>query len=671
MNANPSPSPWAGPFGGVPPLDHADPAALARTVRAAMQRHHHEIQALATSSEPATFDNTIAVLELVNLEFELQTAPYWVHISTRATPELQQVERELAPEVAAMETAVIQNQALFDRICAVVDGPEPLSPADRRVAERIQRDFVLAGAAVAESDRPRAAQIHHELAELYTQFAQNVLADEQRITLVDDPAELDGLSASFRAAAAATATERGHAGKWAILNTRSAVETCLTEGRHRGLRERVWRAFTQRGDNGDSADNSQNITRILALRRERAALLGFESHAHLALSDQMARHPNAARALLDQVAGPAIARAREELADQARIAGHEIAPWDTRFYQEQVRRERYALDDAELKPYFVLDRLRQGMFWAAGELYGLSFREVDGLPVPHSTIRVFEVLRGQEHVALWYFDPYARPGKRSGAWMSSYRQQCRKPIVQTPIVVNVCNFIGGANGEPTLLSYDEARTLFHEFGHALHGMLSNVDWPRHSGTSVARDFVEFPSQINERWLDARELLRRFATHVETGAPIPDELLDRLHASRAFNMGFQTSEYVASALLDLELHLHPGPVDDVAAVERAVAAELELPSAIPARHRAQHFLHIFASEGYASMYYCYLWADALVADAAEAFDEAGSIFDPTTAQRLHDTILAVGGTVDAEQAFRDFRGRDPKVEPLLRYRGFAA
>ena len=671
MNAAPEATAWTGPFGGLPPLDTTDAAALEATFLAALQARRAAFRAVGAHPDAPTFEDTIAPLEASSVAFHEATVPLWVHLSTGSTPALREVERRIMPLLAALDDEMVQDEALFARIDAVAADPGALDDEQRRLVTRLHHDFRHAGAGLAPDRKARLAALNQELASLYTAFSQAVLADEQRFLTLQDEAELAGLPASFRAAAAAAAAERGLENAWILVNTRSAVELFLTLSERRDLRERVWRAFVQRGDNGDEHDTNGTIARILAARRERANLLGFATHAHWATSDQMAKSPNAARGLLTRVAGPAITQANAELAALAEVAGHPIAPWDVRFYQEAVRRTRYDLDDAEVKPYFQLHNLRDALFFVAGRLYGLTFERVDEAPLPHGDVQVFEV-RGADgaHVGLWYFDPFARPGKRSGAWMMSYRLQCEAPTPRSAVVVNVCNFVKGAGDAPTLLSWSDARTLFHEFGHALHGLLSRVTWPSLSGTSVARDFVEFPSQLHEHFLRSPDLLRRFATHAETGAPIPDAMIARLEESRAFGQGIATAEYVASALIDLDLHLAAAPVTDIAAFERALLADLGQPEAIPPRHRPTHFLHIFAGDGYAAMYYAYLWADLLVADAAEAFVEAGDWFDADTGRRLHDTILSIGGTVDEATAFRAFRGRDPDDQALLRDRGFA-
>jgi peptidyl-dipeptidase Dcp len=448
----------------------------------------------------------------------------------------------------------------------------------------------------------------------------------------------------------------------------------LTYSEDRALRKTVWQAFTQRGDHAGEHDNKPLIRRILALRAERATLLGFKTHAHWALDDRMAGSPEAAMDLMMRVWPAAVERVEEEVADQEALAKAEgapidIAPWDYRYYQEKVRKQRYDLDENEVKPYLQLEKLREGMFWMAGELYGLQFAPLEQVGGPHPDVRVWTVSNAEGHVGLWYFDPYARTGKRSGAWMDAFRSQESFRGTVSPIVANTSNFVKGAPGEPVLISWDDASTLFHEFGHALHGLLSQVRYPGMAGTNVAQDYVEFPSQLHEHWLETPELLSRFATHVETGEVIPDSLLKRIRAAATFNQGFATTEYLASALIDMKLHLAGAADIDPAAFEDQTLLALGMPSELVMRHRTPQFGHVFAGAGYAAGYYSYLWSDTLTADTAEAFEEAGSMYDADVAQRLVEHVLSAGGTVDEAIAYRAFRGRDVHTDALLRKRGF--
>ena len=669
-------APWKGPYGGVPPFDQVQVADFAPAIRAAMKAQQAEIDAITSNRKKATFDNTIAAYENSGRALNRIFNVYGVWNSTMSSPEVRAIETELAPEMAAYFDSITQNGALFARIAAVAGNDKAmakLTPEQRRLTTELHRGFVRQGAALDATAKARLGAINQELAGDYTAFGQNLLADEETFTTITDPARLAGVSDGVKAAMKAAAEAQGVEG-WIVVNTRSSVDPFLTQAEDRALREVVWRAFTNRGDNGDAHDNNALITKILALRAERAKLLGFETHAHWSVDDAMAGTPDKTIALMEAVWTPAVARVKEEVADMQAMAdslGHgiTIAPWDYHHYQEKVRKERYDLDAAEVRPYMQLDNLREGMFWMAQRLYGLTFRPIDGVPVNHPDVAVWEVVNDAgEHVGLWYFDPYARTGKRSGAWMNAYRSQERFGSA-TPIVSNNSNFVKGAPGEPVLISWDDASTLFHEFGHALHGLLSDVTYPTLAGTNVARDYVEFPSQLHEHWLGTPELLARFALHVETGAPIPAELVAKIEKAATFNQGFGTVEYLASALIDMKLHLAGATPIDPDAFERETLAALGMPEELVMRHRTPQFAHVFSGDGYAAGYYSYLWADTLTADAAEAFKEAGSMWDRATADRLVKHVLSVGNTVDAADGWRAFRGREVDVGALMRDRGF--
>ena len=682
--ANPLLAPWTGPHGGVPPFDRVAVADIAPALEAAMAEQLAEIERIAADPAPPTFENTIAALERTGRTLDRVGAVYGVWSSAMSGPEFQAVEREMAPRLAAFADRITQHVALFRRVQAVHAGPElpRLSAEARRLVWRLHADFVRAGARLEPAAKARLSAINQRLAALYTTFAQHVLHDETEQALVlREPGELAGLPASLRAALAEAARARGIDGAWAVANTRSAMDPFLTHSTRRDLRERAWRLFVGRGDAG-ATDNAPVAAEILRLRAERARLLGHATHAHWRLEDAMAGAPERALALLEAVWPAAVARVREEVADMQALADREadalgverqpIAPWDYRFWAEQVRLARYDLDDAQVKPYLQLERLREGMFWVAGELFGLDFRPVDDVPVYHPDVRVWAVAEreGGRHVGLWYFDPFARAGKRSGAWMNAYRAQERLDAPVPTIVSNNANFVAGAAGEPVLVSWDDARTLFHEFGHALHGLLSDVTYPTLSGTRVPRDYVEFPSQLLEHWLETPEVLRRFAVHHETGQPIPRELVARLARAATFNQGFATVEYLASALVDLRLHLADERGLDPRALEEATLAALGMPAEVGMRHRTPHFLHVFSGDGYSAAYYSYLWADVLTADAAEAFAAApGGMYDRTLAERLRAHVFTRGNTLDPAEGYRAFRGRDPEVGALMRKRGF--
>ncbi len=687
MTADPLQAPWTGPHGGYPPFDRIKAADVEPALRRAMDAYRAELAAIASRKDAATFDNTFGALEDAGRAFSRASIVFGIFTSTMSDASMQEVEQRLSPILASFDDEITQNEALFARLKAVHDGlaTAHLEPDQQRLVEVYYRSFSRRGAALGKSQKARLREINQRLASLYTKFSQNELADEEHYTLaLSTEGDLAGLPESQRAAAhaaaAARAKEEGEKGVkakvgWLITNTRSSIEPFLTYSTRRDLREKAWRMWVSRGDNAGAHDNKPVITEILSLRAERARLLGHASHAAWIIDDNMARTPEAARALMMKVWKAASARAREEVADMQRVAdaekaGHKIEPWDYRFYAEKVRKARYDLDENEVKAYFQLDKLREAMFWAAGQLYGLVFTRLTDVPVYQPDVTVYEVTREGQHVGLWYFDPYARAGKRSGAWMNEYRTQERFKGVIAPIVSNNSNFVKGKPGEPVLISWDDARTLFHEFGHALHGLLSSVRYPALAGTSVKRDFVEFPSQLNEHWLRTPEILGRFALHYRTGKPIPAELVAKIDRARHFNEGFRTVEYLAAAIYDLEIHTTPAdrPIDP-AEFERRVLKQIDCPHEIVMRHRPTQFGHIFSGDGYSAGYYAYLWADTLTADAAEAFSAARSFYDRPTAKRLHDAIMSVGNSIPPERAFKQFRGRDVDTDALMRDRGF--
>jgi peptidyl-dipeptidase Dcp len=682
--ANPLTAPWTGPYGGVPPFDRVKVEDFAPALEAAMADELANVEQIANDPSPPTFDNTIAALERSSRMSDRVQTVFWIYTSTMNDKAVQAVEREMAPKLAAHSDRIVQNAKLYARIAAVYEarGKSGLTPEQQRLAWLYYTNFTRAGAKLDADAKAKLSELNQQLANLYTQFSQDILAEENdRFLVLDTEADLAGLPDSVRAAAAAAAESRGQKGKWAILNTRSSVEPFLEYSTRRDLREKVWRTFVMRGDNRDAHDTNATIAEILKLRAQRAKLLGYPTHAHWRLENTMAKTPERAMQLMEAVWPAAVARVKEEVADQQAIADAEAAaggakitiePWDYRYYQEKVRAAKYDLDANEVKQYLQLDKLRDGMFYVAERLFGLKFVALPAgkVPVYHPDVRVWEVtdLEGQ-HVGLWYFDPYARPGKRSGAWMNAYRNQERfeKPI--TTIVSNNSNFVKGAPGEPILISWDDATTLFHEFGHALHGLSSNVTYPSLSGTNVPRDYVEFPSQLLERWLSTPEVLNRYALHYRTGKPIPAELVEKIRKADTFNQGFATVEYLSSALVDMKLHLEGDKPIDPRAFEKDTLAALGMPREIVMRHRTPQFQHVFAGDGYSAGYYSYLWSDTLAADAYEAFTEADGPWDPQVAQRLRDHVFSVGNTVDPADAYRAFRGRDPGIGALMRKRGF--
>ena len=675
---NPLLAPWTGPHGGVPPFDRVRVADFVPATEAAMAAEQAEIDAIAANPEPPTFANTIEALERAGDAKTRVDTLRGIWSGALSTPEMRAVDKALAPKLAAHDDAIMQNAALFARIEAVYEARETagLTPEQQRLAWLHWNRFVRAGARLTPQAKARVAAINQELAGHYTSFNQNLLADETDYVLyLRLESELKGLPDDVRDAAAAAAEARGHKGEFAILNTRSSIDPFLTYSARRDLREKVWRSFYNRGDNGDAHDNNAIIRKILKLRVERANLLGYPTHAHWRLENAMARTPDNAMALMMRVWPSAVARVHEEVAEMQAIADREkagvrIEPWDYRFSAEQVRAARYNLDMNEVKAYLQLDKLREGMFWASGQIYGFTYHPVTDLPVAHPDIRVWEVRAADgDHVGLWYFDPYARPGKRSGAWMNAYRAQERFRGKITTIVSNNANFVKGAPGEPVLISWDDATTMFHEFGHALHGLNSDVTYPSLSGTAVARDYVEFPSQVNEEWLATPEVLNRFALHHRTGKPMPAALAAKIQTAHTFRQGFDVTEYLSSALIDMKLHLAGAADIDPDAFERDELKKLGMPRELPMRHRTPQFQHVFASDGYSAGYYSYLWSEVLAHDAYEAFTEAGGPYDKAVAKRLHDTVMSIGNTVDPAVAYRNFRGRDPDVKAYLRDKGF--
>ncbi len=670
--------PWSGPYGGVPPWHLVRPDDFIAAFDAAIESANKDLDAIANSSKPASFENTIVAMESAGAELERLNAMFGVHSSNLNVGAIPDIERNISPKLAAHADQITQNEKLFARIETVYGSDElkRLSPSQKRLVEEQYKSFVRTGAKLNKADKAKLSQINKRLASLFTDFSQNVLEDEKGyVTWIEDKKQLAGLPESIVGAMATASTQRGKPGQWAITNTRSSMDPFLTYADDRGLRKTVWTNYYSRGDNGDSHDNNTFISEILKLRAARAKLLGYKTHAHWRLERTMAKKPEATMELMLRVWPKAVARVREEVAEMQAIADEEnagitIKPWDYRYYAEKVRKAKYDLDFNEVKPYMQLEKLREGMMWAAGELYGFQFKQVTNLPVFHPDVRVWEVTDAKgKHVGLWYLDPYAREGKRSGAWMTAYRPQENNGKAITPIVSNNSNFLKGAPGEPVLISWDDADTLFHEFGHALHGLCSNVVYRSQAGTAVARDYVEFPSQLNEHWLETPEILNRFAVHYKTGKPLPAELLKKIEKASTFNQGFATVEYLASALVDMKLHLSEQENIDPDAFERKTLKELGMPNEIVMRHRTPHFQHIFAGDSYSAGYYSYLWSDTLTADAAEVFKEKGSFYDKEVAKRLYDNIMSVGDTIDPADGFRAFRGRDVDTNALFRKRGF--
>jgi peptidyl-dipeptidase Dcp len=676
---NPLLEAWSG-SAATPPFAAIRPAHFKPAFETAMAAQLAEIEAIAGETAPPSFANTIAALERSGRALSQVSAVFSCLAGAHTNEDIQALEREMSPRLAAHRNRIQLHPGLYARIKALWDrcGELGLSPEEARVLERYEVTFRRAGAGLNAADKARVAAIGERLASLGTAFSQNVLADEQSYALVLETADdLAGLSAAQVTAAKEAAQERGHAGKYAITLVRSSVEPFLTSSTRRDLREKAYLAWIARGDGGGATDNKAIIAETVRLRAERARLLGYSNFARYRLDDAMAKTPEAVRALLERVWTPARARAmadRDALQELAQAEGGNfaLAPWDWRFYAEKLRKARFDVDQAEIAPYLSLDNMIAAAFDTAGRLFGLAFHEQHDVPVWHPDVRVWEV-RGTDgrHVGLFFGDYFARSSKRGGAWMTTLRVQEKLSGDIRPLVVNVMNFAKAGGGAPTLLSFDDARTLFHEFGHGLHGLLSDVTYPVIACTRVATDFVELPSQLYEHWLEEPAVLRRFARHYETSAPMPEDLIERALAARRFNQGFATVEYLASALVDLESHLLEGADGfDPAAFEADVLKKIGMPGEIAMRHRSPHFQHVFSGGGYAAGYYSYMWSEVLDADAFEAFKESGDVFDPATAARLRDDILAAGGSRDPADAYTAFRGRLPTPDALLRKRGFA-
>ncbi len=675
-NANPLLEPWTEPF-EAPPFDRIEPAHFRAAFDATLKDARREIDAVAADPSAPTFANTIEALERTGRSLDRVARVFFNLAGAATNDELQAIEREIAPVLSRLHSATYMNEALFKRVDALKADEDQLglSAEQARVLERYHLEFTRAGSGLAPEPKARLTAIGERLARLAAEFGQNVLADEKAWLMLLDEEDLEGLPDFYRASAARIAAERGHPERFAVTLSRSSIEPFLQLSARRDLREAAFRAWTGRGESGGATDNRAIAAEMVSLRAERARLLGYESYAHYRLADTMAKTPRAALDLLESVWAPGVSSALKEEEALQEIAASEggnfkVAPWDWRYLAEKRRKAEFDFDEGELKPYLQLDRMIEAAFYAASRLFGLGFQERFDLKLYDADVRAWTVSgRDGKPIALFIGDYFARPSKRSGAWMSNFRGQRKLDGPQLPIVVNVMNFAKGAEGEASLLSLADARTLFHEFGHALHGMLSDMTYPLISGTHVAGDFVEFPSQLYEHWIKEPEMLRRFALHYKTDEPMPEALIAKLLKARRFNQGWATVEYTASALVDLKLHLDPSPGDvDVVAFERQELARIGMPDAIAMRHRTPHFQHIF-SGGYSAAYYSYLWSEVLDADGFEAFEEAGDIFDPAVAQRLHDFVYAAGGSRDYDAAYQGFRGRPPSPAALFRKRGF--
>ena len=676
VEPNPLLKPWQAPF-ETPPFDEIKSEHFLPAFEQAFVDHAAEVVAITHDPSAPDFANTITALERSGKLLNKVSAVFYDLVSAHSNPAILEIDTEVSLRMARHWNPILMNAVLFGRIALLHEQRATLrlTGEQMRLLERTYTRFRRAGAGLNEAAKARMAEINERLAQLGTSFSHHLLGDEQEWYMELGENDRAGLSETFIAAAKADAEERDMPGKAIVTLSRSSVEPFLKSSARRDLREKAFKAFTARGDNGNVNDNNAIIVEILGLREEAAGILGFPNYATFRLEDSMAKTPDAVRGLLERVWEPARARA---LADrdalQALIAedggNFALAPWDWRYYAEKLRQVRANFDDAAIKPYLRLDHMIEAAFDCATRLFGVTFEERKDIPVWHPDVRVWEVRdREGRHKALFYGDYFARPSKRSGAWMTSLRDQQKLDGEIAPLVINVCNFAKGADGEPSLLSPDDARTLFHEFGHGLHGMLSDVTYPSLSGTSVFTDFVELPSQLYEHWQEQPQVLQRFAKHYQTGEPLPDDLLQRFLAARKFNQGFATVEFVSSALVDLEFHTQPAAASrNVGAFEREVLDKIGMPQEIAMRHRPTQFGHIFSGDHYAAGYYSYMWSEVMDADAFGAFEEAGNIFDPAVAKRLHDDIYSSGGSRDPEEAYVAFRGREPEPDALLRRRG---
>ena len=670
---------WVGPYGGVPAFDQMKVEDVKAAMLLGMKLNLKDVDAIANNTDAPTFENTIEEMERSGEELERGSTYYGILSGNMSTPEFRAIQTELAPLFSEFRSKITQNEKLFQRVKAVYDASQekPLDADQQRVVELTYKGFAMHGADLDKEKKERYAAINKELSSLYTKFSNNVLHDEENYITYLTKEQLGGLSDGFIKSAAKIAADKGQEGKYAITNTRSSMDPFLKYSTERELRKQVWTNYYSRGDNGDEYDNNQNIAAILKLRRERVELLGHKNYAEWRLQDRMAKTPENAMALMEAVWPAAIARVAEEVVDMQTVADKSgdnitIEPWDYRYYAEKVRKVKYDLDSDEVKQYLQLDKLTDAMHYVAGRLFNYNFTPVPegSVPVFHEDVKVWEVTDKDsgENIGLWYLDPYARQGKRSGAWASTYRSHTSFDGKKNVLASNNSNFVKPAPGEALLVSWDDATTFFHEFGHALHYFSSNVKYPTLNGG--VRDYTEFQSQLLERWLSTDDVISRFLIHNKTGEPMPAALVAKIKKASTFNQGFSTTEYLASAIMDMKFHLADPTNIDVDKFERETLAELKMPKELPMRHRTPQFGHVFSGEGYATAYYGYMWADVLTADASEAFAEApGGFYDKEMAGKLVKYLFAPRNSVDPAEAYRLFRGRDAKIEALMRDRGF--
>jgi peptidyl-dipeptidase Dcp len=670
---------WTGPYEGTPAFNKMNVTDIKEAVEKAMELNLAEIETIANTTEAPTFKNTIVAMESAGKTLDNVFAYYGIMGSNMSSPEFRAVQTELAPKLSEFSSKISQNEKLFQRVKAVYDASQktPLEAQAQRVVDLIYKGFEMNGANLDAEKKKRYAAINKELSSIYTKFANNILHDEENYVTYLTQDQLGGLADGYKKSAAKMAADKGQKGKYAITNTRSSIDPFLTYSTERELRKQVWENYYSRGDNGDEYDNNQLIAEILKLRKERVGLMGYDNYAQWRLQDRMAKTPENAMDLMLKVWPAATARVKEEVADMQTVANElgdniTIEPWDYRYYAEKVRKKKYDLDSDEVKQYLQLDKLTEAMFFTAGELFNYKFTPVkEGtVPVFHEDVNVWEVTNKDsgKHIGLWYLDPFTREGKRSGAWATTYRSSTSFEGPTNVLASNNSNFVKPAPGEAVLVSWDDATTFFHEFGHALHFFSADVKYPTLNGG--VRDYTEFQSQLLERWLSTDKVINQFLVHYQTGEPIPAVLVEKIKKASTFNQGFGTTEYLASALIDMKLHLADPTDIDIDAFERKTLDELGMPKELPMRHRTPHFGHVFSGEGYATAYYGYMWADVLTSDASEAFTEApGGFYDKDVAAKLVKYLFAPRNAMDPAEAFRKFRGRDAKIEALMRDRGF--
>ncbi len=671
---------WTGPYDGVPAFDKMKVGDVKSAMEKGMELGLIDIEKIANNPEAPTFENTIVAMERSGKELERIFTYYGIMSSNVSTPEFRDLQAELAPKISEYTSKISQNEKLFQRIKSVYDASQttPLEADQQRVVDLTYKSFEMNGANLDVEKKKRFAEINKELSSIYTKFSNNVLHDEENYVTYLNEGQIGGLSESFVKSAAKIASDNKQEGKYAITNTRSSVDPFLTYSTERELRKQVWNNYYSRGDNGDEFDNNKLIADILKLRKERVGLMGYDNYAEWRLQDRMAKTPENAMDLMMAVWPAAIARVKEEVTDMQAVANVNgdkitIEPWDYRYYAEKVRKDKYDLDSEEVKQYLQLDKLTQALFYTAGRLFNYEFTPVaeGSVPVFHEDVKVWDVTDKDSgaHIGLWYLDPFARQGKRSGAWATTYRSHTTFDGNKTVLASNNSNFVKPAPGEPVLVSWDDATTFFHEFGHALHFFSSNVKYPTLNGG--VRDYTEFQSQLLERWLSTDEVINQFLVHYKTGEPIPAALVAKIKKASTFNQGFGTTEFLASALMDMKLHLADPENIDIDKFERETLTEMKMPKELVMRHRTPQFGHVFSGEGYATAYYGYMWADVLTADASEAFKDApGGFYDKEMADKLVKYLFAPRNSMDPAEAYRLFRGRDAKIEALMRDRGFA-